>query len=95
MKTFIRKFIFIVLLINTFGFYWGMEPQAIGLYVAMLFIPINFIILVGGLVKVIMLHRKKTEINYLLHYGLVILLPLTAQAVLLMLIDLFARKGGC
>lgn len=95
MKAFIRPFIFIVLLINAFGFIWAINPQAFGFYVGLFFLPVNFILLLFGVVKIILLQRKKTEINYRLHYGLVILIPFLAQLILFLLIDLFTRKGGC
>ncbi|MEI7803231.1 MAG: hypothetical protein WCI97_11325 [Bacteroidota bacterium] len=95
MKTFIRPFIFIVLLINAIGFIWGIDPQAFGFYIAMFFLPINFIFIVFGVVKVVLLQRKKTEINYPMYYGIVVLIPVTAQLILFLMIDLFARKGGC
>ena len=95
MKTFLRPFVFMVMIVNAFGFYWGMQPQAIGPYVAMFFLLINFMLVVVGVVKVILLQRKKAEINYPIHYVLVMLIPVTAQLILFLLIDLFARKGGC
>ena len=95
MKTFIRPFIFIVVLINAIGFIWAIDPQAFGFYVGLFFLPVNFILLLAGVVKVILIQKKKTEINYPMHYALVILIPVTAQIVLFLLIDLFARKGGC
>lgn len=95
MNSFIRIYIVIVLLINTLGFIWGMDPAAIGIYVAMIFIPVNLLILVIGLIKTIRLQIRKTKINYLLNYTVIILFPVAAQLVLFLLIDLFARKGGC
>lgn len=95
MNSFIRIYIVIVLLINTIGFIWGMDPVAIGIYVAMIFMPVNLLILVIGLIKTIRLQIKKPEINYLLNYSVVILFPIAAQLILFLLIDLFARKGGC
>lgn len=95
MNSFIRIYIVIVLLINTIGFIWGMDPVAIGIYVAMIFMPVNLLILVIGLIKTIRLQIKKIEINYLLNYSVVILFPIAAQLILFLLIDSFARKGGC
>jgi len=92
----LKRYVFIVTATNIFGFLWTMNPENFGVYVWLLILlPINIIYVIVGIIRVIVLQTKKTNINYLLTYSLVIVVPIVEQLLLLLFMDLFAPKGGC
>ncbi len=94
-KTFLPYYVLILVTTNFIGIAWALQPQSISGYISLLFVPVNVLFLLFGVLWVLMLQRRKLAINYLLHYAVVILLPLILQKLFFVLIDAYARKGGC
>jgi uncharacterized membrane protein YhaH (DUF805 family) len=93
---FLRTFFLIVLAANVICFFAAMFPKNIGVYIVMFVMaPLNFLLIITGLVKVVLIQKRKVQLNYLFHYAVVILFPTLLQMVLMYLVDLFAPKGGC
>ncbi len=93
---FLSRFVVLVFITNFAGFLWAINPQTFGVYLWLLvFVPVNFIFLLVGLITVIVFQIKKRPLNFLIYYSIVILVPVIAQSLLFLLIYLFALKGGC
>lgn len=94
--SFLKTFCVIVLTANVICFFVTMDPDYVGLYVAMFVMaPVNFLFIMIGLVKVVLLQKRKVQLNYLFHYAVVILFPALLEMALVYLVDVFAPKGGC
>lgn len=95
-STFLTRFILIISLTNLIGFCWAINPSAVGTYVILFFLfPINLLIMLIGLGRVLILNRQQKGINTLLYFILVVALPVVFAFILCLLIPMFAKKGGC
>lgn len=94
-RRFIPIYLTIIFSLNFIALVWACQPQSIGGYVGLAFIPVNFLAIIIGLVYNLVCHfKKKIKLAYR-YYLMVLLTPVAAQIILLGLIDVFARKGGC
>lgn len=94
--SFLKAFCVVVLTANVICFFVTMDPDYVGLHVAMFAMaPVNFLFIIIGMVKVVVLQKRKVQLNYVLHYTLVILLPALLEMALVYLVDVYAPKGGC
>ncbi len=93
---FLRGYVAVILVSNIAGCIWAISPDAMGIYIALfLLLPLNFLFMLFGLVSVITMQIKKYPISYMAHYCTVVLVPVAAQIILIILVDLFAPKIGC
>ncbi|MFN8324071.1 MAG: hypothetical protein U0T74_15520 [Chitinophagales bacterium] len=94
-QTFLRVYVLLLLAGNVIGLCWAFQPQAIGLYVAMLWVPVNFAFALVGLVWLLWFSYRTTKRADWWYYVLVIVLPVVLQVLVYQLVSWLTPKGGC
>lgn len=94
--TILKRYIILVVIVSVLGFCWAISPSAIGLYVVwFIFYPINSLLILAGIIRVILFQRKKADINYLIYYAAVIIVPIISALLLQLIITTFGNNRGC